>query len=254
MAIATVALVAITNCYAHVPMNLNMLLFVFCATMSSYNIIKYVGYVTENRSFKKSLKAIVAVTIIGLLVCTYCFFTFQLATQLAVLAFGLLNVLYVFPLGKGKSNLRNLAGIKIYIVSICWAGVTLLLPLLEADLPITTDVLLKFTQRFILTLVLILIFEINDLKYDDIRLKTLPQTIGISNTKSVIYLLSIVFYLLDFFKQGHYEHQAVVNLILVVVIVLLTHFANPTRSKYYTLFWTESIPVLWYLLIILFQL
>ena len=253
VACATAALVGITNYYSELEFDLGILLFVFCSTMSSYNIIKYAGYVVRHHHFKKTLKAILGFTVLGLLVCGYYFFTFQFSTQVAIAVFGLLNVLYVIPLGEGKSNLRNLAGIKIYIVSICWAGVTLLLPLLEAGESITQDIVLKFIQRFILTLILILIFEINDLKYDDERLKTLPQTIGVANTKRLIYALSGIFFVLDFLKEGTYPHQTVVNSILVAVMVLLTYFVHKNRSKYYTLFWAESVPVLWYALIILFN-
>lgn len=252
VAFATTALVGITNHYTHLNTNWNILLFVFCATLSSYNIVKYFGYILTNQHYKNTLKAIIGITGIGLVVCFYFFFTFRFATQLAIVFFGFLNILYTLPLSKGLSNLRNAAGIKIYIVSICWAGVTLLLPLLEAGLDITFDVILKFFQRFILTLILILIFEINDMKHDDIRLKTVPQSIGISPTKTLIHTLSILFYLLDFLKTGNYPHQAVVNGILVGVIILLTYFVTPKRSKYYTLFWAESVPVLWYLLILLF--
>lgn len=251
VAFATTALVGITNYYARLSVNWSILLFVFCATMSSYNIIKYLGYVLTNQNYKNTLKAIIGVTGFGLAICLYFFFTFKPVTQIAIGFFGFLNVLYVFPLGKSLSNLRNAAGIKIYIVSICWAGVTLLLPLLEAGLDITTDVILKFFQRFILILILILIFEINDMKYDDLRLKTVPQSIGISPTKNLIYILSLMFYLLDFFKTGDYPYQAVVNVLLVINIILLTYFVTPNRSKYYTLFWAESVPVLWYLLILL---
>lgn len=252
VAFATTALVGITNHYAHLSTNWDILLFVFCATLSSYNIIKYFGYILTNKNYKNTLKTIIGITGIGLAVCFYFFLTFKPVTQLAIIFFGFLNILYALPLGKGLSNLRNAAGIKIYIVSICWAGVTLLLPLLEAGIDITSDVILKFFQRFILTLILILIFEIRDLKYDDARLKTVPQSIGIAPTKTLIYTLSLLFYLLDFLKTDDYPWQAVVNALLVIIMVLLTYFVTPKRSKYYTLFWAESVPVLWYLLILLF--
>ena len=252
VAFATTALVGITNHYTHLSTNWDILLFVFCATLSSYNIIKYFGYILTNKNYKNTLKTIIGITSIGLAVCFYFFLKFKPVTQLAIVFFGFLNILYALPLGKGLSNLRNAAGIKIYIVSICWAGVTLLLPLLEAGMDITSDVILKFFQRFILTLILILIFEIRDLKYDDARLKTVPQSIGIAPTKTLIYTLSLLFYLLDFLKTDDYPWQAVVNALLVIIMVLLTYFVTPKRSKYYTLFWAESVPVLWYLLILLF--
>lgn len=253
VALATTALVGITNYYSKLPFDVMVVLFVFCATVSSYNIIKYAGYILSNTTFKNTLKLIVALTLVCLLVCAYGFLNFQPTTRWAIVVFGLLNLLYVVPLGSKQLNLRNAAGIKIYIVSACWAGVTLLVPLLEAGMAVTTDVVLKFFQRFILTLILILIFEIRDLKHDDYRLKTVPQSIGISATKSLIYLLSALFYTLDFFKTGSYPWQGLVNAFLVALMVVLTYYVTPNRSKYYTLFYAESVPIIWYALIVLFS-
>ena len=132
--------------------------------------------------------------------------------------------------------------LKYILLAFAGQVLPLLLPLLEAGTAITTDVILKFFQRFILTLILILIFEIRDLKHDDKRLKTVPQSIGITATKKLIYGLCVLF-VLDFFKTGSYPGQALVNSLLVAVIVLLTYFVTPNRSKYYTLFYTESVPV-----------
>lgn len=142
-------------------------------------------------------------------------------------------------------NLRNFAGVKIYIVSFCWAWVTLIIPLIEANLPLDYDVLIKFTQRFLLTIILLLIFEIRDLDVDDKQLKTVPQMIGISNTKTIVYFLSIVFYVLDFFKKGSYPYQEFVNAGLVFVISLFNYYVSPQKNKYYTLFLVESIPIFW---------
>ena len=253
VALATTALVGITNYYSKLPFDVMVVLFVFCATVSSYNIIKYAGYILSHTTFKNTLKLIVALTLVCLLVCAYGFLNFKPATRWAIVVFGLLNLLYVGPLGSKQLNLRNAAGIKIYIVSDCCAGVTLLVPLLEAGMGVTTDVVLKFFQRFILTLILILIFEIRDLKYDDYRLKTVPQSIGISATKNLIYLLSILFYVLDFFKTGSYPWQGLVNALLIGLMVALTYYVTPNRSKYYTLFYAESVPVIWYALIVLFS-
>lgn len=160
--------------------------------------------------------------------------------------------MYVVPFSKALPNLRNFAGIKIYIVSVCWAGVTILLPMLNADMEIGIDVVYKFLQRFILTLILILIFEIYDLKYDSSYLKTVPQILGVSKTKNLIYGLLIPFYILEFFKEGYYPNQWFINLLLCVCIALFTFFASHKQSKYYTVFWVESIPILWLLLVLIF--
>lgn len=253
VAVAATALVGITNYYSKLTFDVMVMLFVFCATVSSYNIIKFSGYIFTHTTFKNTLKLIVALTVVCLLICVYGFQYFQSTTRWAIIVFGFLNLLYAVPIGSRQLNLRNAAGIKIYIVSACWAGVTLLIPLLEAGVDVTNDVFLKFFQRFILTLILILIFEIRDLKQDDYRLKTVPQSIGISATKNLIYLLSALFYVLDFFKNGSYPWQGVVNALLIAFVVVLTYYVTPNRSKYYTLFYVESVPIIWYGLLLLFS-
>lgn len=250
---ATTALVQMTFYFCKIPFDAVVTFFVFCGTCASYNIIKYLPFVLNNKRYKTSLKAIMALTAFCLLVCGYLFFRLHFKTQVVTLLFGLLSAMYVVPFSKSLPNLRNLAGIKIYIVSICWAGVTILLPMLNAAVPLGIDVLYKFLQRFILTLILILIFEINDLKYDASQLQTVPQLIGVQKTKWYIYSLLPVFYVLEFFKEGVYHNQWMINLILCALMFGFTYYANERRSRYYTLFWVESVPVVWYLLILLFN-
>lgn len=253
VALATTALVQMTLYFCHLPFDKMVTALVFFGTICTYNFMKYTSVVLKNKTFGTKIKVIIVLSVLSFLITVFCFFNLRWHAELTTLIFGILCILYVIPIAKEKNNLRNLAGIKIYIVSFCWAGITTLIPIINANLPIETDIIYKFSQRFILTLILILIFEINDLKYDDIRLKTVPQTIGIKNTKHFIYTLLIPFYFLEFFKNDYYPNQWLINLILVGVIFLFTYFASANRSKYYTLFWVESVPILWYLLIVLFM-
>lgn len=253
VALATTVLLQMTLYFCFLPFDAYLTTLVFFGTVFSYNFIKYASVIAKKKELSLFLKSIVALSLISFLIAAISFFFLNLKAQLLTVFFGFLCVLYVIPIAKSKPNLRNYAGIKIYIVSFCWAGVTTLLPIVNADQSIEIDILFKFLQRFILTLILILIFEINDLKYDDIRLKTVPQTIGVLKTKYLIVALMIPFYFLEFFKVNYYGNQWIINLILVSVMALFTYYANPNRSKYYTLFWVESVPLLWYLLIVLFN-
>lgn len=253
VSIATSALVLITYFFAQTKIDFTVLSFVFLGTLVSYNAIKYGDFILKKKQMKPSLKLIIYITIVSFIIEIVLFFTLNFLSQLGAVFFALLSLFYFFPIKKANKNLRNLAGIKIYIVSFCWAGVTLLLPLLNANVAFQDDFYFKFLQRFVLTLLLILIFEIRDLKYDDLHLKTVPQTIGIAKTKQFIYFLLIVFYVLEFFKNHTYSNQWLVNLILVALLFLLTFFVNENKSKYYTLFWVESITILWCLLIFIFK-
>ncbi|MBC8643808.1 hypothetical protein H9W95_06520 [Flavobacterium lindanitolerans] len=150
--------------------------------------------------------------------------------------------MYTVPVFSSRKNIRNWSGVKIYIVALCWSGVTTLLPLINAGTEVFSDVILKFSQRFLLVISLILIFEIIDLKTDSPALGTVPQRIGVKKTKIVGLLLLVPLYFLEFLKSTIDTNQLFVNAILVIVTSLFMIFANENRSKYYTSFWVESIP------------
>ena len=160
------------------------------------------------------------------------------------------------PFFPNRRNARNWAGVKIYIVSLCWVGVTLVLPILDAGIAITSDFYLKCFQRFILVFVLILIFEILDLTNDDPHLQTVPQQIGVKRTKNLGYLLLMIFCILEFFNSNvklNFQFlplQLVLIFAIAIIVALFLAFANEKRSKYYTSFWVESVPILWWSIIV----
>ncbi len=173
--------------------------------------------------------------------------------MVALLFFGL-TFLYTIPFFSTQTNMRNWSGIKMYIVAFCWAGVTTLLPMINFGIELYQDIFIKFSQRFLLVIVLILIFEIIDLKDDSPNLLTVPQKIGVQRTKWLGLFLLIPFYFLEFYKTKVDNIQLLVNVILVVVTTGFLFFANENRNRYYTTFWVESIPIFWLVLIICFRL
>ena len=178
-------------------------------------------------------------------------FFFQLKRITQIVSFGIfaITALYTLPFFPNRKNARNWAGVKIYIVAICWVGATLVLPLINAEIPFSVDFFIKCIQRFVLVFVLILVFEILDLANDDPHLQTVPQTIGVKKTKLLGFLLLIPFWFLEIFISTFNYHDAIINLVMVVMLMLFIFFANTNRSKYYTSFWVEAVPIFWWLMI-----
>lgn len=251
VAVAVFALVQMTFHFFHIPFDGAMSAFAFCGTIVGYNFVKY-DALTRTKKLKMSgqLKAIVGLSALALGGTLYSFLLLQRQTQLLSLAFLGLTMLYTLPVFPKLGNARNWAGVKIYIVAFCWAGITMFLPVLNAGLGLSQDVFLKFGQRFLLVIILIIIFEIIDLKHDDTALQTVPQRLGVQRTKWLNLFLLLPFYGLEFFKSDFQTIQLWINLILVVVIALFTLFSSPKRSDYYTSFWVESIPVFWWFLVL----
>lgn len=243
VALATLSLVLLTYYLNKITVNIYLALFVFFSTILSYNFIKYYQLFQHKRKIDIFIKTLLIVNSLIIPLVFYFFYTLNTQTKWTAVFFSILTFLYAVPIH--KSNLRNLAGVKIYLVALCWAGVTLLLPLLQENMLIDSLVIIKLIQRFIFTLILLLIFEISDLKYDNIQLKTIPQTIGIQNTKNVNYLLCTVFFALDFYPFLTFTKQHIITLLVVIMLILFTYFSSNKKNKYYTLFWVESIPIYW---------
>lgn len=207
--------------------------------------MKYDGLFRVKKSAGKKIKFVVFLSTIAFFAAGISFFFLERITQITALVFFALTALYTVPFFPNTKNLRNWSGVKIYIVALCWAGITLVLPLINAHESLTSDVYLKFTQRFMLIIILILIFEIIDLKEDDPHLKTIPQQIGVRRTKILNLCFLVPLFLLEFLRIKIDYQQIVANFIMGITTALFTIFASPQRSKYYTLFWVESIPIFW---------
>jgi hypothetical protein len=245
VAIAVLSLVLMTNHMFQNSFDLPMASFAFFGTIFGYNFIKYEDFFRNKKPLRFELKAIAIVSVISLLASVFFFFCLGNVTQITAIIFFGLTFLYTVPVFSKKKNIRNWSGVKIYIVAICWSGVTTLLPLMNAGTEVFSDVILKCCQRFLLVISLILIFEIIDLKTDDPALKTVPQRIGVAKTKILGILILIPLYFLEFLKSTIDINQLFVNAILVITTALFMLFANENRSKYYTSFWVESIPIFW---------
>ena len=252
VALSVYSLVRMTYFMFDIKANEPMANFAFFGTIVGYNFVKYDALARAKRNtMRKELKLIALLSFFSFIGVGYSFFQLERITQLVAMAVLALTLLYTLPFFPNRKNARNWAGVKIYIVSLCWVGVTLVLPLINAHFDLGVDFYLKCIQRFILVFVLILIFEILDLTNDDPHLQTVPQQIGVKRTKIVgLFLMLIPFYFLEFLKIHFIEKQLYINLVLVVMVSMFLLFANEKRSKYYTSFWVESIPILWWLMVV----
>jgi hypothetical protein len=265
VALSCFALVQITQMMFHISQQNAVGYFVFWGTVVGYNFVKYEELARAKRlQMRKQLRWIALFTFGSFIMVGRYFFLLERITQLVAVAFLGLTMLYTLPFFPNRKNARNWAGVKIYIVSFCWVGVTVFLPLLNANVALTINIGILSIQRFILIFVLILIFEIIDLRNDNPILRTVPQQIGVKDTKILGYVLLFVFCGLELIYSNFNNNinedfntsiqflQLVLNFAIVIVIAIALAFANEQRSKYYTSFWVESIPIVWWVCLLWF--
>lgn len=232
--------------------------FVFLSIVISYNFIRFYEIKTLQLKWLSNWmlhykNKLIAICICCFLIMFYLlFFTnFRINSIWVLLPFGIITLFYAVPIYKTKNieiSFRNFPFIKIFSIAFTWAGITVFLPIYESDTAINNDIFLEFLQRFVLTISITIPFDIRDIKIDFKKLKTLPQTVGIVKSKLLGTCLMGIFIILEFLKTANYFYPISSFLISIIVIGFLWN-SSEKKSKFYTRFWVESVPVFWWFLI-----
>ena len=258
VALSCFALVKITFLKFNISSNSSLEWFAFFGTIVGYNFVKFDALARTNKNkMSVQLKAISGLSFVSILLVLFYFIRLQNTAKISALLFLVFTILYTLPFFPNTKNARNWAGLKIYIVAICWVGVTVILPILNSEIDFQQSFYIIALQRFLIIFALILIFEIIDLKTDDPHLKTVPQQIGLKKTKILGFVLLIVFCGIGFFNDNDNGNIQILglllNFVIAIVIASFLLFANENRSKYYTSFWVESIPIFWWLIMLIIK-
>lgn len=246
--LAVVCLSDITNQIFDIPGNYKLLFFIFFASVTGYNFVKYAGIAKlYHLSLRKNLRQIQIFSLVAFAGLISMAFYQSVPVLLFSGVLGLFTLFYALPLFGGSKNLRNLSGLKIFVIAFVWAGVTVLLPLVNHINLWQLDVVLVFLQRFFLVLALILPFEIRDLRYDMVQLRTIPQKFGVQGTRIFGVLMMGVFLLLEIFKTATSLVNAISMIFVAMLVIILLKYSTLRQSRFYASFWVEGVPILWWL-------
>ncbi|MEM9918252.1 MAG: hypothetical protein AAF990_09170 [Bacteroidota bacterium] len=175
---------------------------------------------------------------IGLIGSGYYFFQLQRATQLVLVLPGLLSLGYVVPfLGQKRKRLRDLDFVKIYLVAIVWAWITVVLPLMEYQQAFGFASILMILERALFIFAITLPFDIRDLKVDQFgQVKTIPAIIGEKRTRQLaiacLFAAALIAFVL--FGKGSYSSTVLLALLISYFIsILLVQKSNVQQHDYF---------------------
>jgi hypothetical protein len=217
----------------------------FFSTVVSYNLVKYGGYLkngVEKLPVERSL--LLAISALSALMAALLFLQQPAAVQWILVVAALLTFLYGFPFGGGRS-LRALKGLKIFIVALVWAMVTVLVPWLAAGVAIESSVWPVFCQRMLAVVLLTIPFEIRDMDRDDRSLGTMPQWLGVKGAKWLGTLFAILYTIIQFFRFDLDPGQHLASLTFIAVALVMLWLSRRNSTHHFTAFWVESLPLLW---------
>jgi hypothetical protein len=217
-------------------------LLVFSLSFLAYNFIRYYPHAQTLKNWKSKP---VLVFIIGILCLftLYYFFSLSIKEKILLICCGGLCFFYVIPFNKREKTLRTSFGIKIFIVALCWTLISAVFPLLSLATSFKWFHFLFFIERFILLVVAILPFEIQDLHIDS-ELETLPQLIGIQRTQWLGVSLLVVMACLIGVNPKLEIGEVLAFSGMSISYLFSLFYVTQVQSKYFTLFWVEGIPFL----------
>jgi 4-hydroxybenzoate polyprenyltransferase len=151
--------------------------------------------------------------------------TLNLESIFVLIGLGFISFFYAYEIklkGKKKSNLRDIPGIKIFLIAIVWGLSCCILPYIQNDVW-NSQIIWPITTAFSLYILAICIpFDIRDIELDEKRKKTIPQLIGVQGSKILAILITISSYFtlimnLDFFSIG-----LLIGYILTIILIALS--------------------------------
>jgi hypothetical protein len=238
--VAVFSLVYVTAFSDYLSKNIAYSSCVFFGTILGYNFLKYFYLFYEGNFHTKKYYGILIVSILAKVGFLFFFLCLKRSIQIHLLISGI--AVLVYPL------LRKYGWLKLFLVSIVVTYVTVYIPLQNVNL-LPIDFYVSLLQRFFILTSLLIPFEIMDSKTDLETMNTLPQLLGINSSKIFGIILLIPFMVLEFLKSD----PSYVVLLISIITAMFIKFTSLKRNQYYTSFWVESIPILWLILLMVFQ-
>ena len=177
----------LTDSYAITP----FCWFTFTSTLFLYAIHRIVGLkkVAEftdqgrYRIISKFKNHILIYAVIAGGASLYFFFQLDFTIQLVLITPALISLAYVLPVLYQGKRLRDVGGIKIFLIAVVWAVITVWLPYLELREAFSNSILLMIAERSLFVFAITIPFDIRDLSVDQhSKVTTIPATVGIKRS------------------------------------------------------------------------
>ena len=244
----------------------HLLPFVFFSTLFVYNFHRIVRYnlnkeQSANRDWlNKNRLFIIIITVISLFLSVYYAVSLSFSTFYFLIPASIISLSYpikIIPLLGQKVSLRELPRAKIFLIALVWSIVSVVLVTIENKSFYSLDTLLLFVSRFSFVLAITIPFDIRDLKYDDLSLKTIPQIFGEQKAKTIALYCLAFFELISIFHffVGDFSWQILLALMLTSLLsgILIIKSSQEKNNLFFS-FWVEGASIIMFLLLFIIPL
>jgi len=213
------------------------------------------------RWFFEHYRLMVTFTIVSLLSLIPLFFLVSTESRILLIFLAIISFFYSIPLftiGDQKFGLRNIPGLKQFLITLVWTMSTVLLPILEAHANHLTDISMRDTtiligKRFLFIAALTIPFDIRDLFEDrQSGLKTVPVVWGEKNAYLFCQVLLVGYLvLLLLFRNNGFNANFWALFITTLLTGWLIFKSKWEKNEYYYFFFMDGVLILQYLVLVL---
>ena len=220
-----------------------LMLFALCGTLWVYNLHRTVGaflmepndWPARFRHFYRWRIINFLLSVVTLILSCYLLWFHLWGIRIYLIFPVIVSMAYVAPLGKGKL-IRNVPFLKIFLISLTWTWVSILLPYALAgdDQFSSTMILLSMIERFLFIFAITIPFDIRDVEQDTREsLDTLVKVFGPSRARYLALLIILVGIIIGSLTW-HFELWSlnfwIVHLILSAYAAIWIYYSGRDKS------------------------
>lgn len=252
------------------PPNPIILAFLFSSTLVTYNFsiliqrkaikkrsrFRRIRWIYWHQSFCRAITLVAFLSLIPL------FFALNIQSQATLCIMGLLSIGYSLPIFSSKNRrfgIRNIPGLKLFLIALVWAASCVTVPILELNAGNLTaislsDTIILTVKRFLFITAITIPFDIRDLYQDRANeLKTIPTLLGERKAYLFCQLLLLIYVVLLFIFNKGFD----LNFFGLTATIALTGWlifrSNFKKNEYYYFFFMDGTMILQYLILYTFS-
>ncbi len=242
----------------------------FCSTLALYNfsILLSKPAKPENSAFRRvrwifsHYRLTITLTIIAVLSILPLSFFLTTSSRILLLSLAIISVAYSLPLFSihdKRFGLRNIPGVKLFLISMVWALSCVLLPILELEnnfvaATSVNDTILLISKRFLFIAAITVPFDIRDLFQDRTNeLKTIPVLLGEKRSLLVCQGLLAAYLVLLFLFQDSFDSNFFALTLTIILSGWLIFRSKWEKNEYYYFLYLDGTMILQFLILLLFN-
>lgn len=208
-------------------------------------------------------RLMISLTIVSVLSLIPLILFLSVPSQILLFFLGIFSVAYglpIFSFHDKKFGLRNIPGIKLFMIATVWSLSTVLLPILELEstglLHISNrDTILLIAKRFLFVAAITIPFDVRDLFQDrSSALKTIPVMVGEKKAYLFCQFLLVAYLVLLFIFSEAFDKNFIALTLTIIMSGWLIFKSNFVRNEYYYFLYLDGTLILQYLLLLFVSL